>query len=241
MNRFLLILLSLACVAVSAVAQVPRQFSVSAQFVRADGTTPPDGDVDITVSLYTAADATEPVWTATLPSSFRYGVADILLGGDGQPALPDMFTSYWVGVRTATDEFQPRIRISPVPQALVAAQSADASPVGTIVAYAGMEDGLPEGWMVCDGRSLQRTSFAILFSRLGTRWGGTPDGEDFRIPDLRGSMLRGGPASGGIMDGPTMTYDEGRYAARYYSPNSPPVSGLGGPAVADILYIIRVR
>jgi microcystin-dependent protein len=69
------------------------------------------------------------------------------------------------------------------------------SPIGSIAAYAGPIDAAFEsanGWMLCDGRSLNRTdpSFSPLFNQIGSSWGG--DGVNaFNIPDLRGLFLRG--------------------------------------------------
>jgi len=66
-------------------------------------------------------------------------------------------------------------------------------PVGTIVAFAGSAAAVDEGrgnWLVCDGRSLSRYEHGVLFSAIGTAWGG--DGEPtFFLPDLRGQFLRG--------------------------------------------------
>ena len=51
----------------------------------------------------------------------------------------------------------------------------------------------PEGWLACDGstlNALQDVAFRDLFNAIGTTWGGTGEG-DFKIPDLRGTFLRG--------------------------------------------------
>lgn len=64
-------------------------------------------------------------------------------------------------------------------------------PIGTIVAYAGPTDTIPEGWLPCDGRELHRKGdFANLFDAIGTCWGGTAT-DKFNIPDLLGYFLRG--------------------------------------------------
>jgi len=63
-------------------------------------------------------------------------------------------------------------------------------PVGTIMAWAGKANSIPAGWRVCNGTSLQRESFAELFSAIGTVWG-TADEDSFNLPDLRGRFLRG--------------------------------------------------
>ncbi|HTW86214.1 MAG TPA: phage tail protein [Candidatus Sulfotelmatobacter sp.] len=71
------------------------------------------------------------------------------------------------------------------------------TPVGTIAAFAGPGPGTAAwenatGWLLCDGRSLQRTTldYSALFNAIGSSWGG--DGVDaFNVPDLRGLFLRG--------------------------------------------------
>lgn len=63
-------------------------------------------------------------------------------------------------------------------------------PAGVILAFAGEESQIPQGWFLCDGRLLKRNLFPKLFNAIGTVWGGsgTPD---FYLPDLRGMFLRG--------------------------------------------------
>lgn len=68
-------------------------------------------------------------------------------------------------------------------------------PVGSVIAYAadvyrGEE---PSGWLLCDGRELDRARFRDLFNSIGTAWGASCNTK-FNIPDLRGMFLR---ATGG--------------------------------------------
>lgn len=44
------------------------------------------------------------------------------------------------------------------------------------------------GWLKCDGRSLSRTTYATLFSIIGTSFGNV-DGDTFNLPDCRGRVL----------------------------------------------------
>jgi len=73
------------------------------------------------------------------------------------------------------------------------------NPTGTMIAFAGTEDKVPDGWLVCDGSSYSTLEKANLFNTLGYSWGGT--GSFFRVPDLRGRFLRGldtrDPSEGG--------------------------------------------
>ncbi|MEW6257173.1 MAG: tail fiber protein [Pseudomonadota bacterium] len=44
----------------------------------------------------------------------------------------------------------------------------------------------PEGWALCDGRSLSVNEFQALYALIGNIWGG--DQIAFKIPDLRGRV-----------------------------------------------------
>lgn len=55
--------------------------------------------------------------------------------------------------------------------------------IGEIRIFAGSY--APQGWALCDGSLLQIRSYPVLFSILGTNYGG--DGQNtFALPDLRG-------------------------------------------------------
>lgn len=71
---------------------------------------------------------------------------------------------------------------------------------GMITAFAG--SAIPNGWALCNGSPLDKTTYAQLFARIGATWDvGTnpltgvaysaPGGNLFRLPDLRGTFLRG--------------------------------------------------
>jgi len=63
-------------------------------------------------------------------------------------------------------------------------------PVGTVVAFAGNVEQIPENWRWCDGSEVSRLDYPALFAAIKTLWGG--DGEPmFRVPDLQGRFLRG--------------------------------------------------
>lgn len=53
--------------------------------------------------------------------------------------------------------------------------------IATVVYFAG--NFVPEGWMACDGSTLQAQQYAALFSLLGNRFGG--DGvHTFNLPKI---------------------------------------------------------
>lgn len=57
--------------------------------------------------------------------------------------------------------------------------------IGQIALLAGAT--VPQGWVACDGTLLKRNEFPVLFSLIGTAYGG--DGApQFAVPDLRGRV-----------------------------------------------------
>jgi microcystin-dependent protein len=67
-------------------------------------------------------------------------------------------------------------------------------PPGTVVTYAGVVGGSvmpPPGWLLCDGSTVTRTTYANLFTAIGTGWGSGDGATTFNLPDLRGLVLRG--------------------------------------------------
>lgn len=70
----------------------------------------------------------------------------------------------------------------------------DANPSGTILPFAGTV--APSGYVLCDGTSYSRTTYASLYSAIGTTFG-SADAATFRVPDLRGrTMIGAGTGSG---------------------------------------------
>ncbi len=70
-----------------------------------------------------------------------------------------------------------------------------ATPTGAVVPYAGTA--APDGWLLCDGQAVSRTTYANLFAVLGTRYGVGNSTTTFNLPDLRGRTVVGagqGPA-----------------------------------------------
>ena len=61
--------------------------------------------------------------------------------------------------------------------------------VGSILSYAGQS--VPDGYLICDGTEISRTTYTNLFNVLGTAWGSGNTTTTFNLPDLRGRFLRG--------------------------------------------------
>ena len=63
-------------------------------------------------------------------------------------------------------------------------------PTGTMLTFAGAAANIPNGYLICDGSSLNRADYPLLFAAIGTAWG-TSSGTTFNLPDTRGLFLRG--------------------------------------------------
>ncbi|WP_416439452.1 phage tail protein [Phnomibacter sp. MR] len=95
------------------------------------------------------------------------------------------------------NQFEPlsKTALQAVPYAKVAGQLAGGSaiPTGTIVAFGGQKEKVPDGWMLCDGRQLSTADarYTALFSIIGTSWGASGGPGTFNLPNTQGMFLRG--------------------------------------------------
>ncbi len=73
---------------------------------------------------------------------------------------------------------------------------------------------VPNGFLECNGAVLSRTTYADLFTVLGTTYGAGDGTTTFNIPDLRGEFIRGFDNGRGVDSGRAIgTYqlDDGKY------------------------------
>ncbi len=62
-------------------------------------------------------------------------------------------------------------------------------PVGSVAPFGGSV--VPDGWLLCDGSAISRTTYSSLFASLGTAHGQGNGSSTFNLPDYRGQFLRG--------------------------------------------------
>jgi microcystin-dependent protein len=62
-------------------------------------------------------------------------------------------------------------------------------PTGTVQSFAGVT--VPEGWLLCDGSAVSRTTYSALFEVISTLHGEGDATTTFHLPDYRGRFLRG--------------------------------------------------
>src|SRR5690348_9602357 len=70
-----------------------------------------------------------------------------------------------------------------------------AVPSGVVVPFAGSS--APAGWLLCYGQAVSRTTYAALFTVIGTVFGSGDGSTTFNVPDLRGRAAFGVDNMGG--------------------------------------------
>lgn len=75
-------------------------------------------------------------------------------------------------------------QLEPVKAAIVARL-----PAGFVAAWPGNTP--PDGWLVCNGAAISRTTYADLFAAIGTTFGSGDGSTTFQLPDFQGDFLRG--------------------------------------------------
>ena len=75
----------------------------------------------------------------------------------------------------------------------------DTIPTGSVIAFAGAS--APTGWLMCNGAAVSRTTYAALFSTLGSTYGAGDGSTTFNLPDLRGEFVRGLDGGRGVDSG----------------------------------------
>lgn len=69
-------------------------------------------------------------------------------------------------------------------------------PVGTVVAFAGSS--APEGWLLCDGSAVSRTTYANLWATISSTYGSGNGSTTFNLPDAMGRTLIGAGSGAGL-------------------------------------------
>lgn len=70
------------------------------------------------------------------------------------------------------------------------------TPSGAILQFAGTS--APTNWLLCDGALISRTTYADLFSAIGTTYGAGDGSTTFKLPDLRGRVPVGAGQGSGL-------------------------------------------
>lgn len=201
MKKVLLLLFTLA-VCVSSWAQtmqvVPQGFNFQAQIRDANGKPKTNEVVELKIGLYQGQYASEADYTEIQSlSTNNFGLINTVVGnGQSNDLITDLDFSaaqYWIKVALKENDNYKVIHFAAlwsVPYALVAG-NVQAVPAGSVVAYFGNKDEVPSGWLLCDGKELDRGEYKSLFEAIKTSSGHGNGTTTFNIPDLRGMFLRG--------------------------------------------------
>jgi hypothetical protein len=166
----------------------------------------PNGAYRVAFRLFAEPIQGIPLWLEEQSVSLLQGNFNAVLG-TVNPAITDAFNgaNRYLELTVLKDTsgatinrpLLPRQQILSAPYAMTAGNLikdlADAlCPPGSIMAFGGAASAVPDGWLLCDGRPIQKsdTRYSRLYTAIGTAWG-EPDANSFRIPDLRGLFLRG--------------------------------------------------
>lgn len=138
------------------------------------GTEIDDEFVAIEIAVATKADTASPTFTGTVvipTADINGGNIDNTVIGATTPAAADFTDVEISGSLT------------------VGGQAAKFVPSGAVFAFAMSTP--PTGYLECDGSAVSRTTYADLFTAIGTTWGTGDGSTTFNLPDLRGEFIRG--------------------------------------------------
>lgn len=167
---------------------------------------------------------------------------NLIVTGDGNLFID--YNNQRIAVGGTPDIEMSDTSINPVQNKVVKEYVDNFIPKGVINTYAGST--APNGWLICDGSAISRSTYSDLFNVIGTTYG-TGDGDTtFNLPNLKGKIPVGydisdsdfnvvGKTGGekthtltinempshshtftGVNDGSSVVSQTGRYPARIY-------------------------
>ena len=106
-----------------------------------------------------------------------------------------------------------------------------AVPIGLVSDYAGIVP--PDGWFMCFGQAISRTTYSALFTAIGATYGGGDGATTFNLPDCRGRVIAGKDDMGGTS---SERLNEGWISPDYYgyNVNGDVLGAAGGDALHQL-------
>ena len=111
--------------------------------------------------------------------------------------------SFWVNTDITPNVLQVQVN----PTAPFAWVNVGLQPAGIMAPFAGSS--APSGWLMCYGQEVSRTTYADLFTAIGTAFGSGNGSTTFNLPDARGRVLAGKDDMGGTSAGRLTTGGSG--------------------------------
>lgn len=94
-------------------------------------------------------------------------------------------------------------------------------PTGTVISFAANSN--PNGYILCNGSAVSRTTYASLFSVIGTTYGSGDGSTTFNLPNLTDKFIQGSGTAGTAKEaglpnitGTFTTSDSGTYTGAFY-------------------------
>lgn len=98
-------------------------------------------------------------------------------------------------------------------------------PTGCVQAFAGQTT--PTGWLLCDGSTVNRVTYAKLFSVIGTSYGAGNGSTTFNLPNLVDKFVEGSATSGTVKSA-GLPNIKGAYSTRALNASATIVAGASG-------------
>lgn len=147
--------------------------------------TPVNGSMNMVFKLYEQESGGNSIWTSnTVNIAISSGIFTYTLKPTG---IDWKKKDIWLELTVGTNIMSPREKLMSQPYALHATNASNGVPPGTIIAYGGKN--VPQGYLLCDGRTVSTSDYPELYQAIETIYGG--NSSNFKLPDLRGMFLRG--------------------------------------------------
>lgn len=145
------------------------------------------------VAFIAASDNTGAV-TLSVNSIGAKAIRKMTTDGEADLDAGDLVASwvYFVRYSTAANSGAGAWLVDWAPQP---AARIDYVPVGSVTDFAGST--APTGWLMCYGQAVSRTTYADLFTAIGTAFGTGDGSTTFNLPDARGRTIAGKDDMGG--------------------------------------------
>jgi len=140
------------------------------------------------------ATTASPSFTGTITSA-----GDIVMSGNGSLQLPTGTTAQRPTPTTGDIRFNTSITQFEGYNGSVWGEIANGVPAGSVFTFASTT--VPSGYLECNGAAVSRSTYASLFSAIGTTHGSGDGSSTFNLPDLRGQFVRGFDNGRGVDSG----------------------------------------
>lgn len=185
----------------------------------------------------------ETVTSAPTAGNHRYDIIGVEMKDDAEDTgglnlarfrvlagTPSLVSSGLPAEPTIPVSFMPLYRIGPITNSTTTITDAillDRRPIagrratpGALEMYAGLAGRVPNGWLLCDGSAVSRTTYARLFAHIGTQFGVGNGTTTFNLPNFVGRIAIPVNAATAAID--TIGETGGAYTATLVAGNLPP-------------------